>query len=244
MSKDKAAVEKLASMISQSKYTVVLTGAGMSTESGIPDFRSKDGWWRKINPAEVASVDALVNNYELFREFYKHRFNALSGCRPNIGHKVLANWERRGLVHAIATQNIDGFHSEAGSKKVYELHGSINRIRCFSCGQEDEKESFINNGTCKACGGMLRPGVVLFGESLPAEAWENAYSEIGRSNLLLVIGTSLNVSPVNSLPFVARQRKVLINMESTEFDNRFDLTLKGKAGEILKETADKLAKMQ
>ncbi len=243
LSIDKAAVDKLASMISQSKYTVVLTGAGMSTESGVPDFRSKDGWWRKINPAEVASIDALVNNYELFREFYKHRFNALASCHPNMGHKILAGWEKKGFVKAIATQNIDGFHSEAGSKKVYELHGSINRIRCFSCGEEDEKESFINNGSCRACGSVLRPGVVLFGESLPAEAWESAYNEIGKSNLLLVIGTSLNVSPVNSLPFVAKERKVLINMEATEFDDRFDLTIKGKAGEILKETADRLEKM-
>ncbi|MGI6751917.1 MAG: SIR2 family NAD-dependent protein deacylase [Anaerovoracaceae bacterium] len=233
MSVDKAAIEKLAEMMKNSKYTVVLTGAGMSTESGIPDFRSEGGWWRKINPATVATVDALENNYELFKEFYKHRFESLQPCSPNVGHHVLASWENRGLIKSVMTQNVDGLHRKAGNVKVHELHGSIENVYCHTCGKKHDKDDFIAEKPCRKCGGKLRPGVVLFGESLPALPWENAYREIETSDLLLVIGTSLNVSPVNTLPLVAGGERVLINMESTGFDNRFNLIINDKAGSVL-----------
>lgn len=232
------AIKKLSLLLRDAKYAVVLTGAGMSTESGIPDFRSKDGWWNKIDPATVATIDALENNYELFREFYKHRITALEPCKPNPGHKILADWEREDVVKCIVTQNIDGFHGEAGSKKVYELHGSINNIRCYTCGEKSQKEKFMGNHSCSACKGNLRPGVVLFGESLPTKTWENAYEEISRSDLIVVMGTSLNVSPVNSLPFVTKGRKVLINMEKTELDARFDLVINERVGRVLGMVAD------
>ena len=204
-------IEKMKDLIRESKYIVVLTGAGISTESGIPDFRSKDGWWNKINPMEVATIDALEGNYELFREFYKHRIKIMEGCSHNIGHKILADWEKAGVIKAVVTQNIDGFHREAGSENVYELHGSINDIRCYSCGEKHQNEDLINDKACKICKGKLRPGVVLFGEQLPAEAWEGAYREILKSDLVIVIGTSLNVSPFNDLPFVSKGKKILIN---------------------------------
>lgn len=237
----KASIERLAEMIRESKYTVVLTGAGMSTESGIPDFRSEGGWWRRINPATVATVDALENNYELFKEFYKHRFKSLEPCKPNIGHLILAEWENSGLIKSVMTQNVDGLHKKAGSQKIHELHGSINDVLCHSCGDKHTKESFINEESCKKCGGKLRPGVVLFGESLPILAWENAYREIETSDLLIVIGTSLNVSPVNSLPLAAGGERVLINMESTSFDNKFDPIIHDKAGLVLDEVNGLLA---
>lgn len=230
----------LSSMLKEAKYTVVLTGAGMSTESGIPDFRSKDGWWQKIDPAQVASINSLEDNYEMFREFYKHRIKTLDGCHPNIGHEILAKLEDKGLIKTVVTQNIDGFHSKAGSKNVYELHGSINRITCYSCGKKSSVENFKADKSCDRCGGKLRPGVVLFGEGLPQDAWSKAYTEIEKSDLILVIGTSLNVSPINSLPFVSNGRKVLINMDDTIFDDKFDLIIKGKSGEILNELFPKI----
>lgn len=126
---DSSKLSLLASWMKQSKYTVVLTGAGMSTESGIPDFRSASGWWRNIDPTTVASRYALKNQYELFRDFYIMRINTLEGCKAHEGHKVLAEWEKRSLVHCIATQNVDRFHQEAGSRNVYELHGNIRTVR-------------------------------------------------------------------------------------------------------------------
>ncbi|NLY70450.1 MAG: NAD-dependent deacylase [Clostridiales bacterium] len=230
---DSKVIEELRDYLNQSKYAVVLTGAGISTESGIPDFRSKDGWWNKINPAEVASVNALENNYELFREFYKYRIKMLDGCKFNRGHRILADWEDKGLVKSVVTQNIDGFHKDAGSKRVYELHGSISAIRCYVCEKEHSVEDFVNDKRCEVCGGNLRPGVVLFGEGLPSDVWQEAYDEILKSDLLLVIGTSLNVSPVNSLPTVAKGKRVLINAEKTFMDDIFDLVINAGAGMVL-----------
>ncbi|MGI6747901.1 MAG: SIR2 family NAD-dependent protein deacylase [Anaerovoracaceae bacterium] len=231
-------IDKLGQLIKESKYMVVLTGAGISTESGVPDFRSEDGWWRKINPLEVATPDAFENNYDLFREFYKYRINLLKSCHFNTGHKILADWEKEGLIKAVVTQNVDGFHKEAGSEKVYELHGSISDIMCPSCGKGNQVENLMNDKLCEECGGKLRPGVVLFGESLPTSIWEKSYEEIAKSDLLVVIGTSLNVSPVNSLPFAAKGKKVLINKDKTPFDNIFDLVINGSSGAVLNAVND------
>ena len=120
----------LASWLKQSQHTVILTGAGMSTESGLPDFRSKSGWWKNTDPATVASVEALEANYALFHEFYKTRMENLRDCQPHEGHFILAGWEQKGWVHAVATQNVDGFHQKAGSQRVHELHGTIRSARC------------------------------------------------------------------------------------------------------------------
>ncbi len=225
----------LRQFILEAKHAVVLTGAGISTESGVPDFRSKEGWWNKINPAEVASVTALEKDYELFRDFYKHRIKTLENCHFNVGHKILAEWEAGNIIKAIVTQNIDGFHKESGSRNVYELHGSINDIRCHSCNRSGRMEDFLGDKFCIFCGGKLRPGVVLFGESLPSDAWEGAYNEISKSDLLLVIGTSLNVSPVNSLPLAAGGRRVLINVGETQMYNMFDLVINEGSGKVLTE---------
>ncbi|MGI6730332.1 MAG: NAD-dependent deacylase [Anaerovoracaceae bacterium] len=240
---DGRVIERLTDFLNESKYTVVLTGAGISTESGIPDFRSKDGWWKKLNPSEVASINALENNYDLFREFYKYRISMLEGCKFNKGHKVLADWEEKGFVNSVVTQNIDGFHIDAGSKNTYELHGSINAIRCHSCGKVHSVEDFINDKQCEACGGNLRPGVVLFGEGLPTDVWHKAYEEIEKSDLLLVIGTSLNVSPVNSLPSVAKGKKVLINAEKTQMDHLFDLVINAGSGTVLVAVSDTICRI-
>lgn len=227
--------KEAALMIQKSNYTVALTGAGMSTESGIPDFRSKGGLWRKHDPTTLASIESLTHHYPLFHQFYKERFLSLRDCQPHQGHYILAKWEKEGLLQSVITQNIDGLHHKAGNKNVYELHGNLNCIFCQKCRKEDTIESFFQKAPCPSCGGLLRPGVILFGEGLPEEAWEGAVYEIKKAKLLLVIGTSLLVSPVNQLPLLMGQKdkKILINHDPTPLNHLFNIIFKERAGEVL-----------
>lgn len=228
-------IRTLADWIKDSKSTVVLTGAGMSTESGLPDFRSESGWWKNYDPTTLATVDAMKRNYSLFHEFYSARLEALEECKPHGGHFVLADWEKKGLVFSIATQNVDGFHNAAGSKRVHELHGSLKGIRCCACDRPDTMEAFLGKEDCKHCKGKLRPGVVLFGEMLPQDAWNSAIKDINDAELVLVIGTSLQVYPVNQLPSMTRGKTAYINYDLQRESGGFDAALQGKAGEILAE---------
>lgn len=229
----KEKIEELASMINNSKDTVIMTGAGMDTESNIPDFRSKDGWWEKRDPKVVASIETMAENYSLFHEFYSYRIKTLEKVAPHKGHYILADLEKKGLIKSIATQNVSGLHREAGSENVYELHGNIRKIRCNSCNQNSKIDDFLEKRSCSYCNKeALRPGVVLFGEALPSEAWNKAIEDIKSSDLLIVIGTSLEVYPVNQFPNMTRGKTVYTNMEeSMGYD--FDLEIIGKAGEIL-----------
>lgn len=231
--KEKEKLDLLASWIKKSRYTAVLTGAGMSTESGIPDFRSKNGWWQNIDPTTVASTAALENQYDLFRDFYIMRINTLRDCRPHIGHRILADWEKQGLVSCIATQNVDRFHQEAGSVNVYELHGNIKTIKCQRCTSSIEVEKFLDKEPCPKCGGELRPNVVLFGEPLPYDELNKTIQAIEKAELVIVIGTSLQVYPVNQLPRLCKGKKVYINLDKNSQANEFDMVMKGSAGEIL-----------
>ncbi|MFD1636888.1 NAD-dependent deacylase [Evansella tamaricis] len=227
-------VDTLSKWLQNSTHTTILTGAGMSTESNIPDFRSKEGWWNNIDPRTVATTDALRDDYDLFHEFYSMRINGLKQCKPNIGHDILADWEQKGLIQAIATQNVDGFHTLAGSKNIYELHGSIHKFRCGNCAMSAEEEDFLSESNCKYCGGKLRPGVVLFGEMLPEESWRDSLTHIQKSDLVIVIGTSLEVYPASQLPKMTNGKTVYINAEVDTTHHNFDLMIEGKAGEILK----------
>ena len=232
-------VAQLVDWINESNYTVVLTGAGMSTESGIPDFRSENGWWRNIDPQLVANIDALNKNYNLFHEFYSMRLKHLKDCYPHEGHDVLAKLEQVGKLHFVATQNVDGFHRMAGNQNVAELHGNIHQVRCQHCGQFATEKDFIEKLSCSSCGGKLRPGVVLFGEFLPEKEWEAALKAIQRAQLVIVIGTSLQVSPVNQLPVLTTGKKVYVNLE-IEGNNHFDLVIKGSAKRLLTELEKQL----
>lgn len=234
------AIFTLVDWIKQSASTVVLTGAGMSTESGIPDFRSQSGLWQTIDPRTVASVESLENDYEVFRNFYKMRLEALLNCFPHQGHVILADWERRGLVSLVATQNVDQFHQVAGSEEVAELHGNIVTFRCNDCNKPHTKEQFMNDSVCVYCLGKLRPNVVLFGEALPQEAWNQALNEIQNADLVIVIGTSLEVYPVNQLPKMARGKLVYINLDITGNNRQFDLVIEGTAGDVLAEINEAL----
>ncbi len=227
-------IKALAGLMKESNYIIVLTGAGMDTESNIPDFRGKDGLWRKIDPRLVASVDTLEENYSMFREFYIERINRLKGVNPHEGHYILADFEEKGIIKSIATQNVSALHELAGSKNVNQLHGNIRSIRCNNCNKEANIDDFINNHKCEFCGSnILRPDVVLFGESLPAGPWNQAQSDIRKSDLLIVIGTSLEVSPVNQLPLLTRGKRALINNEDVYTYYDFDIKLIGKAKDIL-----------
>lgn len=232
----KKGAEILITGMKESEGTVVLTGAGMDTESNIPDFRGKDGWWRNIDPRTVASIDTFYKNYSLFHEFYSMRIKLLENIKPHEGHYILAEFQDKGLINSIATQNVSGLHRIAGSKKVYELHGNIQTVICNHCGHKVDLVDFLDKNNCDFCGNRtLRPNVVLFGEALPKSAWVLAESDIRKCDLLIIIGTSLEVYPVNQLPLFSKGKIVLINNEDINTNYGFDLKLIGKAKEVLKE---------
>ena len=232
---------EIAKWIKDSTYTVIFTGAGMSTESGLPDFRSNGkGLWKKKGPTRIASTEALNQNVKEFFDFYRERVVGVKEHRPHKGHQILAKWEEEGLVKSIITQNVDGFHQEAGSLRVAELHGTLQKVHCQSCGTEYGSEMYLEKTyACKACGGKLRPSVILFGEMLPEEPFLMAEEESIRADLFIVIGSSLSVTPANQFPLIAKQhgaKLVIVNMEPTGFDLYADLVInRKKAGEFLEE---------
>lgn len=217
----------------ESKHTVFLTGAGMSVESGIPDFRSETGWWKNINPLTVATIDALEDNYDLFHEFYSTRIKALETCNPHEGHQIIAELQRKGFINRITTQNVDALHEAGGSENIDHLHGSILTYRCHECGNKANKQQFLEKESCSFCHGKLRPNVVLFGESLPEFAWNNALSHIQQADLVIVIGTSLKVYPVSQLPSMTKGKTVYINKEVSDHQSFFDLVIEGSARDTL-----------
>ena len=196
-------VDRLAELVRERQPCVVLTGAGISTESGIPDFRSAEGIWAQYDPAEVAHIDALRRDPARVWEFYALRLDALARAEPNDGHRALAELEERGWMRAVVTQNIDGLHQRAGSREVVEVHGSLREAECIHCGVRVPMEDAVASlplPPCPECGEILKPGVVMFGELLPAQAIERAQALAAEAGLLLVVGSSLEVHPVAALP--------------------------------------------
>jgi NAD-dependent deacetylase len=218
----------------------VLTGAGISTESGIPDFRSADGIWAQYDPAEVAHIDALRRDPARVWEFYALRLDALSRAEPNDGHRALAELEERGFVRAVLTQNIDGLHQRAGSREVVEVHGSLREAECIHCGVRVPMEDAVASlplPPCRECGEILKPGVVMFGELLPARAIESAQELAAEAGLLLVVGSSLEVHPVAGLPgetLAGGGALAIVNRGGTPWDSRADLVIDAAAGETLR----------
>jgi len=227
-------VSELATLLHERQPCVVLTGAGISTESGIPDFRSPTGIWAEYDPMEYATIEAFRRDPAKVWEFYSLRLDALAQAEPNAGHRALAELERRGLVQAVVTQNIDGLHQRAGSQDVIEVHGSIRTATCLECGAETPLEAAMP--TCPRCGAIMKPGVVMFGELLPPGAMERA-SELARAaRLLLVVGSALEVYPVAGLPeetLVAGGALAIVNRGPTPYDARADLKVDAGAGETL-----------
>jgi NAD-dependent protein deacetylase/lipoamidase len=201
--------KQLAELIKQSECTVALTGAGISVPSGIPDFRTPGkGLWEKVDPMEVAHINAFRSDPAKFWSFYRPRLHSLDGIQPNPAHDALAELERRGLLEAVITQNIDMLHVKAGSERVIEVHGSIRTGTCQECQSQyslaEMDELFDDEGVavCSSCRGPVKPDVVLFGELLPAEAMAEAEALAARADLMLCIGSSLEVYPVAGLPSV------------------------------------------
>jgi NAD-dependent deacetylase len=221
-------------MLLERQPCVVLTGAGISTESGIPDFRSPTGIWARYDPMEYATIDAFRLDPEKVWEFYALRLDALAKAEPNAGHVALAELERRGLVQAVVTQNIDGLHQRAGSQDVIEVHGSIRTAQCLACGEEAPLERATPR--CPRCGELMKPGVVMFGELLPVGAMERATELARGAGLLLVVGSALEVYPVAGLPeetLSAGGALAIVNRGPTPYDGRADLKVDAGAGETL-----------
>lgn len=233
-----AAVDRLADLIRASHCTVALTGAGISVPSGIPDFRTPEtGLWANVDPMEVAHIDVFERDPARFWSYYRPRFQSLGDKRPNLAHKALAELERRGLLEGVITQNIDRLHRAAGSERVVEVHGSIETSSCTRCshsfGVEEVEELFDAEGVanCSACGGLVKPDVVLFGELLPESAMVRARSLAERADLMLCVGSSLAVYPVAGLPQLTLERGghlAIVTKGPTPYDDEAELKLDGE----------------
>jgi NAD-dependent deacetylase len=239
----------LAGLVRERQPCVVLTGAGISTESGIPDFRSPTGIWAQYDPMEYATIGAFRRDPVKVWEFYALRFEMLTRAEPNVGHRALAELEERGLVKAVVTQNIDGLHARAGSREVVEVHGSIRTASCLECGERVPLESVVAAlqeapaPACPRCAAILKPDVVMFGELLPEDAIDRAVELARRAGLLLVVGSALEVYPVAGLPeeTVSAGGEVgIVNRGATPFDGLASIKIDGAAGETLAALAEEL----
>ena len=228
--------DTVAQKLKDSRKIVFVTGAGISQESGIPTFRGKDGYWRRYDPMKLASIDAFYDDPKLVWEWYEDRRKNILSVKPNEGHFAISQMEEfKDIV--VLTQNIDGLHQRSGSTNVLELHGSIIRIKCTVC-------DFIDNITenfeslppkCK-CGSMLRPDVVWFGEPLPQNIWQSAIKEASVCDVMVIVGTSLVVSPANTLPVYAKQNGAIlieVNPEKTVMSNDMDLSIQATSVGVL-----------
>ncbi len=233
-------IQLLKQLIEESNNIVFFGGAGVSTESGIPDFRSKDGLYNqkyKYPPEEILSHHFFMSHTDEFYQFYKEKMNSLK-YEPNITHKTLVKLENEGKLKAVITQNIDGLHQKAGSKKVYELHGSVLRNYCMQCHKfYDANYVFEGKEIPKcSCGGIVKPDVVLYEEGLDDETVNNAIFAIQNADMLIVAGTSLTVYPASGLLHYFRGKNlVLINRDSTPYDNRADLVIHESLGKVFKQ---------
>ncbi len=224
----------------------VLTGAGISAESGIPTFRGKDGLWRRYNPTELATPEAFRKDPRLVWEWYDWRRQLIAKAQPSGGHRLIAKMEEVFQDSWVITQNVDGLHQRAGSKRVVELHGNIWRVLCTSCGVSYyEFKAPLDSipPRCRECGGLLRPGVVWFGETLPAEALERAYELSSEADIFIVVGTSAQVYPAAELPLVAKSsgaKLIEVNPEETPLSPYADEIVRERASSGLKKVLERL----
>jgi NAD-dependent deacetylase len=241
-------LKRASAILRQAKYTVALTGAGISTHSGIPDFRSPEsGLWENSNPAEVASIYGFRHHPELFYEWIRPLAHTILDAVPNEAHLALAHMEAKGYLKSIITQNIDMLHARAGSQTVYEVHGHLREVTCIQCfavyPARELMIHFLDTGSiprCVSCGGALKPNVILFGEQLPAQALSAARREARRCDAMLVVGSSLEVYPAADLPVIARQvgaALIIVNLGTTALDPLADVVIQGDAVDVLPQLA-------
>jgi NAD-dependent deacetylase len=232
----------IAHEIKQAKRAVALTGAGISAESGLGTFRGKDGLWSRYDPAIVASIESFTRDPQKFWEFARQVGWIFLTAKPNAAHMALAELERMKRLDSVITQNVDGLHQRAGSKHVIEIHGNAGRIICTRCLAEYATETIVDHiaqqdvPACDKCGGPLKPDVTLFGEPLPSKAFDQALKKVRSTDLLLTVGTSLEVYPAASLPEMAKKsgaKIISIDTERTNWDSLCNYSVNGPAGEIL-----------
>ena len=228
--------ESISDQIKSYEKIVFVTGSGISQESGIPTFRGNEGLWRNYDPMKLATIDAFYENPKLVWEWYNDRRSNVLQAQPNPGHNAISELEKYAQV-VVLTQNIDGLHKKAGSSNVLELHGSIVKIKCSVCDYNEDILAEISDlpPLCK-CGNMLRPDVVWFGEPLSQDVWQNAIEFASDCNLMVIVGTSLVVSPANKLPAYAKQNNatlIEINPEKTEMSGEMDETIRNTSVGIL-----------
>jgi len=241
-------IRALGEAIRSSRYLVAFTGAGISEESGIPTYRGRGGLWTKYDPDKYANIDYFRQDPSYYWDFFRDvRYPMLSRARPNDAHHALVEFERHGNLKTVITQNIDGLHQAAGSSRVIELHGTTREIICMDCGKNHSMETVFrviekgNPPVCSTCSGGLRPNVVFFGENLDRDVLEKAFAEAGASDFLLVVGSSLVVSPASHIPLRAKSHgagMAIINKDPTPFDDAADFTIHDAAGKTLKRIAD------
>jgi NAD-dependent deacetylase len=250
-SRTQSAIEFAADLLRQSKHTVLLTGAGISTPSGIPDFRSTGtGLWSRDEPLEVASLTTFRTAPELFFQWFRPLASQIYNAQPNPAHLALAGLERAGFIRSTITQNVDILHQKAGSQNVIELHGTMRTLTCSQCYHREEAamhlDVFVGNGTlprCALCGNVLKPDVILFGEQLPQAAWFKAQREARQCNLMLVVGSSLEVLPAAGLPMQALDRGahlIVVNNAPTYINVRADAVFSEDVALIIPAIAEKV----
>ncbi len=236
---DESKLKEVAHLLRRQSNLSVLTGAGISAESGVPTFRGPDGLWRQFRAEDLATPEAFSRDPRLVWEWYDWRRQKIKPLAPNPAHYVLAKWEREIPSFFLITQNVDGLHQKAGSTKLLELHGNIWQVRCLKEGIVTENNEVPLPSlppVCPSCGSLLRPHVVWFGEALPRDILEAAFQASANSTMMFVIGTSAVVQPAASLPLVAADRGatiIEINPEPTPLTSYVDFFLQGKAGEVL-----------
>lgn len=239
-------IERAAGLLRQAEYPIALTGAGISTPSGIPDFRSNEtSLWERYDPMEVASLQSFKRHPERYYEWVRPLMQTLLDAQPNPAHDALAQLEAMGKLQSVVTQNIDTLHSKAGSKRVYEVHGHLREATCIECFRVYPAQPLfeqllshpeLKTLQCTMCGGALKPNTILFGEQLPVQVLEGAEREMKRCDLMLIAGSSLEVYPVADLPrrAIAHGAKlVIINYEATDYDRTADVVIHGDVAEVL-----------
>ncbi len=237
-------IQRAGALLRKARHAIALTGAGSSTPSGIPDFRTPgSGLWERADPMEVASVYAFRRNPQAFFDHMRPVVKTVLAAEPNAGHRALAELEEQGQLQAVITQNFDDLHQRAGSHEVLELHGHMREATCIRCYQVlptgDLLKDFFDSGRmprCPACNGVMKPNVVLFGEQLPVKVVNAAMAHVRQADLMLVAGSSLEVMPASQLPVLVHEqggRLIVVNLASTYIDGIADIVINGDVAEIL-----------
>ncbi|AFZ70808.1 NAD-dependent protein deacetylase, SIR2 family [Caldisphaera lagunensis DSM 15908] len=245
-------IREIAEKLIKANFAVVLTGAGISTGSGIPDFRGPQGIWRVYDPNLFHISYFYENPLDTWKLFKDNMYEKIKDAKPNRAHYSLARLEELNIIKAVITQNIDNLHQKAGSKKVIELHGNMKFAICTQCNRKFDIETAFKEvkenkvPLCPYCGGLLKPDVIFFGEPLPQKELREAFELASESDLFLVLGSSLAVSPANQLPIIAKSNGadlIIINMGETEIDNYADIKVEGRVEDIFPKICKKIEEM-